>query len=106
MLSYPLSDDESLVPVLAAYAAGRMLMEDATLSYGLVGGGAGGQAAGHARPGVFLWQEAPAESGAHGLRRLFETFMDSCDWWRERVESRATKGEGREEAEKTMVILP
>ena len=50
-----------------------MLKEDAVLAYG--------------EGGAFLWQSAPADSDEHGLLRLFETFMDSCDWWRDRVDA-------------------
>ena len=31
----------------------------------------------------------PASANAHALARLFETFMDSCDWWRSRIEERS-----------------
>ena len=72
-LSFALAADEAHLPKLASFAAGRMLREDAALS---VDGGR--------RP--FLWQDAPASAGAPALARLFETFMDSCDWWRSRVE--------------------
>ena len=73
VLSYVLSSDEALLPTLAAYAAGRMLREEATLAYG--------------NSSVFLWQDAPVDSDARGMLRLFETFMDSCDWWRDRVDA-------------------
>lgn len=91
-LEYALSDDETLLPTLAAYAAGRMLKEDAILSYG------DGRA--------FLWQDAPADADARELLRLFETFMDSLDWWRERVENRKSSIESRANEETTMVIRP
>jgi hypothetical protein len=51
-----------------------MLREEATLAYG--------------KGGVFLWQDAPADADDRALVRLFETFADSCDWWRARVEER------------------
>ena len=79
VLSHVLSNDEAHLPTLAVYAAGRMLKEDATLSYG--------------DSSAFLWQDAPADSDAHGLLRLFETFMDSCDWWRDRVDALRGGGE-------------
>ncbi len=69
-----LTDDADDLPRLAAYAAGRMLREDAALAVDAAG--------------AFLWQEAPAGADAHRLRRLFEAFADSCDWWRARVEAR------------------
>ncbi len=73
VLSQRLTDDAALFPELASFAAGRMLREDAVLSFG--------------DGTVFLWQDAPAEAGGHELSRLFETFANSCDWWRERIES-------------------
>ena len=84
VLKCPLTEDESLLATLAQYAAGRLLREDATLAFGTIAGGAssGGPAA---RPSAFLWQDAPSSSDRHTLMRLFETFADSCDWWRERV---------------------
>lgn len=66
-----LTDDAANLPRLAEYAAGRMLREDATLACD--------------REGAFLWQETSETSDAHALRRLFETFCDSCDWWRARL---------------------
>ncbi len=62
------------LPALAEYAAGRMLREEAVLAWD----GKGGRA--------LLWQDAPAASDARTLRRLFETFSGSCDWWRARAE--------------------
>ena len=79
LLSHVLTEDDSMIPTLAAYAAGRMLREDATLSHG--------------RQSTFLWQDAPADANDQTLVRLFETFADSCDWWRERVDER-----GKDEA--------
>ena len=92
VLSHALTDDESLLPTLAAYAAGRMLREEATLAYG--------------DAQAFLWQDAPADADSHELLRLFETFMDSCDWWRIRVD--ALRGGGAVEASvpETMMIRP
>ena len=73
VLSQRLTDAADKLPALAGYAAGRMLREEAVLTYG---------------DGVaFLWQDAPAGAGEQVLMRLFESFMDSCDWWRARVES-------------------
>ena len=72
-LAMTLTSDEGMLPALASYAAGRMLREEATLAYEPDDGNA------------FLWQDAPAAADSHTLVRLFETFMDSCDWWRERV---------------------
>ena len=74
VLSHVLTEDDSLLPTLAVYAAGRMLREEATLAHG--------------RTSAFLWQDAPANADDHALVRLFETFADSCDWWRARVDER------------------
>ena len=72
VLSQRLTSDADKLPALAGYAAGRMLREEAVLAYG---DGA-----------AFLWQDAPANASEQVLARLFESFMDSCDWWRARVE--------------------
>ena len=86
-LALSLSDDENLFPKFAAYAAGRMLREEATLTVGELSAGsspAAPQPSGNQT--LFLWQDVSASAGGHALARLFETFMDSCDWWRARVE--------------------
>ncbi len=75
VLAMKLTENEELYPVLAQYAAGRMLREEATLAYG--------------KEGLILWQDASGGEDARGLERLFETFMDSCDWWRARLEALA-----------------
>ena len=79
VLSHVLTEDDSMIPALAAYAAGRMLREDATLAHG--------------KQAAFLWQDAPADADDRTLVRLFETFADSCDWWRARVDERGKVGE-------------
>ena len=78
VLSIVLTEDESMIPALAAYAAGRMLREEATLAYG--------------KGNVFLWLDAPADADDPALVRLFESFADSCDWWRARVDERGKGG--------------
>ena len=78
VISHVLTEDGSLFPMLAAYAAGRMLREDATLAHG--------------KQAAFLWQDAPADADDRTLVRLFETFADSCDWWRARVDEREKAG--------------
>ena len=58
----------------AGYAAGRVLREEATLAYD---------------PGddrVILWQDVPADADAGLLRRFFEVFAASCDWWLARLD--------------------
>lgn len=67
------------LPRLVACAAGRMLREEAALACD--------------DAGAFLWQDADANADAHTLRRLFETFADSCDWWRERVSPQGAFGD-------------
>ena len=100
VLSHALSGDERLLPTLAAYAAGRMLREDATLAYGNC------QTIKPLGPQAFIWQEAPADADAHRLRRLLETFMNSCDWWRARVDAlRESEAESASVPE-TMMIRP
>ena len=74
VLSHVLTDDDSMIPTLAAYAAGRMLREDATLAYG--------------KHSTLLWQDESVDANDRALVRLFETFADSCDWWRARVDER------------------
>lgn len=93
VLSYALSGDDSLLPTLASYAGGRMLREDAVLAYG--------------QGSAFLWQDAPADAGSSEMTRLFETFMNSCEWWRDRVDSlRGGGGAQTSPAPEAMVIRP
>jgi len=91
VLSYSVSDDDSLLPALARYSAGRMLREDAALTWD---------------NGAFLWQDVPADASQGEMARVFERFMDSCDWWRERVDAlhggKATPAAAME----SMVIRP
>lgn len=75
VLRYKLTENEDSFERLAEFATGRMLKESATLSAEPSSGG------------LFLWQDVDSHASAHDLMRLFETFADSCDWWRERVES-------------------
>ncbi len=87
VLSQRLTDEADRMPALAGYAAGRMLREEAVLAYG---DGA-----------AFLWQDASARASDQALVRLFESFMDSCDWWRARVEG--TREEERAEFPEMMI---
>ena len=82
--------DEALLPTLATYAAGRMLREEATLSWD---------------GGAILWQPVPADPDGRAMRRAFEAFMDSCDWWRARVEALEDNAVGETPPE-TMMIRP
>lgn len=90
ILSAVLTGDEALLPTLATYAAGRMLREDATLSWD---------------GGAILWQPVPADPDGRAMRRAFEAFMDSCDWWRARVEALEDNAVGETPPE-TMMIRP
>lgn len=90
VLSQRLTDESDKLPALAGYAAGRMLREEAVLAYG---DGA-----------AFLWQDASANASEQALVRLFESFMDSCDWWRARVEKSRAEEERTEFPE--MMIRP
>ena len=91
VLSSVLTADESQLPQLAKYAAGRMLREDAVLAWG-------GKA--------FLWQDAPANADSGAMARLFECFMDSCDWWRERVDALQGREAPSTDVAETMMIRP
>ena len=59
---------------LCGYAAGRVLKEDAVLAYDPTG------------DEVILWQDVAASAPAEILRRFFEVFLVSCDWWQARVQ--------------------
>lgn len=86
-------DDESaarLPATLARYAAGRVLREEATLAWD------------PNREAAILWQDIPASAPDERLRRLFEVFTASCDWWAERVKEAMTP----EPVFPEMVILP
>jgi hypothetical protein len=115
VLSITLTEDESMIPTLAAYAAGRMLREEATLAFGSLevwkfrslaetaSNPLNLQTSKLPSGAVFLWQDAPTDANDRTLLRLFETFTDSCDWWRARVEERG-KGDAVEISE--AVIRP
>ena len=102
-----LDGDASQLPRFAEYAAGRLLREDATLAWGVAEGlsGQGSKAGSSAnlQPSAFLWQEMPATADAHSLRRFFETFADSCDWWRARLNQ---DGDARTPQFPEMMIRP
>lgn len=91
VLSYSVSNDDSYLASLARYAAGRMLREDAALTWD---------------NGAFLWQEVPANASSSEMSRAFERFMDSCDWWRERVDALHGDGAAANVAMEPMVLRP
>ena len=61
-------DDETVVR-FAGYAAGRMLKEEAVLAWE------------PSQSALILWQDVPAASDDGVLRRFFEVFATSADWW-------------------------
>ena len=91
-LEFRLTDDKTQLPRIASLAAGRMLREDAVPAFG----GEGGHA--------FLWQNLPADADASAMRRGFESFAASCDWWRERLSGAAQDTEETPRPE--MMIRP
>jgi hypothetical protein len=93
VLSRVLTEDASMLPQLASYAVGRILKESAVLSC-------------DEKAKAFLWQDASLDSGERGMLRLFETFMNSCDWWRERIDAMGGNGSGAGEEDETMKIRP
>ncbi len=81
-LVYEIDADEDDLPTLADWAVGRMMREEAVLA-----------AASSGKP--FLWREISAKADDAELRRFFETFLDSCDWWRARMDERKSGGAPR-----------
>ena len=92
VLSYALSGDSAILPTLCSYAAGRILREEAVLACD--------------RSSALLWQDVPSSSGAREMVRLFETFVDSCDWWRERVDALRSGAAVSGAPDDAMVIRP
>ena len=69
VLSRVLSRDEKDLPTLAAYAAGRILKEDAVLAWD------------ENQSACILWQDIKDNATDEQLTAFFEAFMNSCDWW-------------------------
>ena len=67
------ADDQ--VVQLAEYAAGRILREEAVLAWDPTKGT------------PILWQGIAATATDDQLKRFFEVFAASCDWWRARTEA-------------------
>lgn len=63
------SPDAETVERLAGYAVGRMLKEEATLAWDPAGSA------------LILWQAVSATASEALLRRFFEVFATSADWW-------------------------
>jgi len=81
--------DEIDLAQFAQYAAGRLLKEEAVLSYD------------PQADRIILWQDMPAASEAELLKRFFEVFTASCDWWQARV-----RGSERASSIPDMMIRP
>ena len=81
---------EGTLAQLATYAPGRILKEEAVLAWDPDSDSA------------ILWQDFPATADANDLRRFFEVFAASFEWWRERVRT----AHEPEPAFPEMVILP
>ena len=73
VLSCLLDREEEHLARLVAYAAGRLLKEEAVLAWDEKAGG------------CVLWQECPANASPAQFMRFFENFLNSCDWWLARV---------------------
>ena len=80
---------DDLVERLAGYAVGRMLKEEATLAWD------------PELDALILWQAVPAQAADGVLRRFFEVFATSADWWHARV-----REDGEVSSIPEMVIRP
>lgn len=98
-LSRKLSSDPVDWPALAACAPGRMLREEATPAVGPLPGDTSGT------PACFLWQDVPADADGRLLARTLETFLDSCDWWRDRLAA-GSSSPSAEADPPSMIIRP
>ena len=84
-------EGEGRLAELAGYVPGRILKEEAVLAWD------------PDSESVILWQEYPATAEEDDLRRFFEVFAASFEWWRDRASA------SQEEAEYPMpefVIRP
>lgn len=68
-------EDSSILATLAEYATGRILKEEAVLAWD------------ETEDAVILWQDVPLNASSASLRRVFELFLTSCDWWLSRVQN-------------------
>lgn len=64
---------EEDLPRFAEYAAGRLLREDAVFAWD------------DRADQAILWREMPMQARAVEIVAAFEDFVDSCDWWIQRV---------------------
>ena len=69
VLSMVIDREENDLPQLAAFAAGRILKEEAVLAWD------------ERASACILWQEIKEDAETAQLTHFFEMFMDSCDWW-------------------------
>jgi len=75
VLTRELAAEEDVdLALFAHYAAGRVLLEEAVLAYD------------PAAERLILWQDLPARADESLLKRFFEVFTASCDWWQARVD--------------------
>ena len=70
--------DEETVVRFAGYAAGRMLKEEAVLAWEPTSSA------------LILWQDVSAAADDGVLRRFFEVFATSADWWFARAQNDET----------------
>jgi len=74
----------------AGYAAGRLMKEEAAIAWD------------PREKALVLWQECPVSADDDLLRRFFEVFLTSCDWWAARA---GEQGEGYQSIPE-MKIMP
>lgn len=65
---------ENELPEFAGYVPGRIYKDAAILAM-------------DAQGKAFLWQEVASSQDGSVLRGAFEAFMNSCDWWRARLDA-------------------
>lgn len=73
VLKRVLEVSEEELPRFAEYAAGRLLREDAVFAWD------------DRADQAILWREMPMQGRAVEIVAAFEDFVDSCDWWIQRV---------------------
>lgn len=73
ILEHRLGIEDDALAVFAAFAAGRMLREEAVFAWD------------DRAECAVLWCEIPPGADQARLRESFETFQDSCDWWDQRL---------------------
>ncbi|MBO4345678.1 MAG: hypothetical protein J5833_07975 [Victivallales bacterium] len=69
VLSRIIDRNEKDLPQLAAYAAGRILKEEAILAWD------------ERLSACIIWQELEDKADSAQLTHFFEEFTHSCDWW-------------------------